>query len=666
MEPSSSTATTLSQKLEDTGVRAIVALTHFCELHGPNLMFCTQMFSLSPSSSANASPSYDLLSSICAADGGSATPLLNLDKIWSSLGLVTASSSSSASVSPCASASSSPTSSPPLSSRSPSRSRSYSSSSSASSSSSSSSSSSASTSEIGNMTPGCPSCNCLPTDSGFLSFDSLTPATIASLQEKSSSKEDGEEAETKAAEAKDKHKQNSRTQQTHQPTTTTSSAGERIYVTLRYPAPLYSLLRTACVRSLSCEFCPGREGACCFGDEINGYALSYVFKLHDLQARGFVRWYSLLFIHPSMHAIAASWDIITSDFQHIIKELQERVEHTFVKEKNEREELDKAAGVNGGHRNASHLANNKASAKLSAAILNRNLLPSTSHFPSGPGAFRRRQVHNSAPLRGLADLYGDGMLYRRLHTYFSCTLRDWDQFLYTSPRLHASITLPPSQQTPRKFATLSMMNGGATGSAMVSHESTIQQQSKGEIDEDDGTIFRSSQQLFQAVGAKKMKAIIYNVATGNQLVVRGPNAALVTSILRLMKQLIPPQCCSVMEFEHEYHASWECNFLGLSSEAKIPDYIFQNSSFAYVVDIVPRSSASSPRTPLEEELAELSVTSVGSLLTKKHWTEYNYVCSGHASQDTTFARSILELLAQQLPNAVETKKVQAIRQEWIA
>lgn len=40
-----------------------------------------------------------------------------------------------------------------------------------------------------------------------------------------------------------------------------------IYITTRYPylSRLYPIVRQACVRSLSCEFCPGREGAIFFG-----------------------------------------------------------------------------------------------------------------------------------------------------------------------------------------------------------------------------------------------------------------------------------------------------------------------------------------------------------------------------------------------------------------
>lgn len=44
---------------------------------------------------------------------------------------------------------------------------------------------------------------------------------------------------------------------------------------------VFSFLRRACVRSLSCEVCPGREGPLFFGDAESGYVFSYAFFLRD-------------------------------------------------------------------------------------------------------------------------------------------------------------------------------------------------------------------------------------------------------------------------------------------------------------------------------------------------------------------------------------------------
>lgn len=44
-----------------------------------------------------------------------------------------------------------------------------------------------------------------------------------------------------------------------------------------------NLLKHACVRSLSCEVHPGKEGVCYFGDEYRGHVLSHTFTLKDAQ-----------------------------------------------------------------------------------------------------------------------------------------------------------------------------------------------------------------------------------------------------------------------------------------------------------------------------------------------------------------------------------------------
>ena len=58
----------------------------------------------------------------------------------------------------------------------------------------------------------------------------------------------------------------------------------------------FSSLRRAIVRTLSGEQLPrGREsGPLWFGDSHNGYTIAYVFRLHDMHARGRLRYYALL------------------------------------------------------------------------------------------------------------------------------------------------------------------------------------------------------------------------------------------------------------------------------------------------------------------------------------------------------------------------------------
>lgn len=61
------------------------------------------------------------------------------------------------------------------------------------------------------------------------------------------------------------------------------------------------------LHSLTTELCPGREGPVLFGDDENGYALSYLFKLHDAYARGETRFYSLMVLMTDRVFLISCW-----------------------------------------------------------------------------------------------------------------------------------------------------------------------------------------------------------------------------------------------------------------------------------------------------------------------------------------------------------------------
>ncbi|KAJ9666522.1 hypothetical protein H2201_003445 [Coniosporium apollinis] len=70
------------------------------------------------------------------------------------------------------------------------------------------------------------------------------------------------------------------------------------YITTRQPtsASAYSLLRRSCIRTLSCEMLPrgSPSGPLVFGDPVAGYTIAYIFRLPDPRARGKLRTYALI------------------------------------------------------------------------------------------------------------------------------------------------------------------------------------------------------------------------------------------------------------------------------------------------------------------------------------------------------------------------------------
>jgi folliculin len=77
------------------------------------------------------------------------------------------------------------------------------------------------------------------------------------------------------------------------------------------------------VRSLSCELCPGREGPMIFSEsEGRLHALSYMFKVHDFEARGYYRWYSLILVLQDSTKLFSAYDLVTAKFRQIVERIQ--------------------------------------------------------------------------------------------------------------------------------------------------------------------------------------------------------------------------------------------------------------------------------------------------------------------------------------------------------
>lgn len=124
---------------------------------------------------------------------------------------------------------------------------------------------------------------------------------------------------------------------------------------------LFSVVRQACVRSLSCEVwvcviyifhslkwvllllllftsfvsiyslsfilfwlkvCPGREGPIFFGDEQQGFVFSHTFFIKDSLARGFQRWYSIVMVAMDRIYLINSWPFLLRHLKLTIQSLQ--------------------------------------------------------------------------------------------------------------------------------------------------------------------------------------------------------------------------------------------------------------------------------------------------------------------------------------------------------
>lgn len=162
------------------------------------------------------------------------------------------------------------------------------------------------------------------------------------------------------------------------------------YLSSRSPAQAsrYSQVRQACIRSLSCELVPAQTGPILFGDQQTGYTIAVVFKLSDSKSRGGRRTYALLCMSMNQKSLMQSWNVISSVFQSLVHEIQ-------------------LAAVEKAARDAHGTSTSSAGTSL----------PSVGS--RGPESFlRRRAPGDGSSARSLADLIGNDHFFVNIHSAF--------------------------------------------------------------------------------------------------------------------------------------------------------------------------------------------------------------------------------------------------------
>ncbi|KIY03231.1 uncharacterized protein Z520_01698 [Fonsecaea multimorphosa CBS 102226] len=177
------------------------------------------------------------------------------------------------------------------------------------------------------------------------------------------------------------------------------------YLTAKSPADResYAQLRASVIRTLSCELLPRgmSDGPFCFGDSNTGYTIAYVFRLTDPKARGRRRAYAFLALagkdaSRAFEACPMLWE----SFARMAKGIETAAQKQRLKEEKEAE-LD-------------------TSGKSTA----RNYTPVSSFLTArtvDPDGHPRR-VGQATP-RSLAEIVGDENIFTFLHQYFVAILR---------------------------------------------------------------------------------------------------------------------------------------------------------------------------------------------------------------------------------------------------
>lgn len=210
------------------------------------------------------------------------------------------------------------------------------------------------------------------------------------------------------------------------------------YLTAKSPdnPESFAQLRASVIRTLSCELLPRgmSDGPFCFGDSNTGYTIAYVFRLTDPKARGRRRAYAFVALagkdaSRAFQACPMLWEAFASMAKGIESAAQRHQDTQRRKEE---------AGA------------------TSPDAKPRNYTPVSSFLTSrstDPDGHPRRAGH-TAP-RSLAEIVGDENIFTILHQYFVALLRCLgDQFgglpLAEKPSVYQSI----GEESPR-FAKVS-------------------------------------------------------------------------------------------------------------------------------------------------------------------------------------------------------------------
>lgn len=340
------------------------------------------------------------------------------------------------------------------------------------------------------------------------------------------------------------------------------------YIGSQYPfhPEIFSIVRQACVRSLSCEVCPGREGPIFFGDENRGHVYSHTFFIKDSQARGFQRWYSIIVVMMDKIFLLNSWPFLTKHLRTVIDELQEKANKVYQMEQ----------------------------AECPQRVVRLNSVTSMT-----PGNFRRQRGSSKA-MRSLQELTNDKDVYASLHLWFTWLLkaggnRMTEKLLEGPPTEDTVIDLEKQEETKEGFVMIftkkvTNESNGVAGPTSSGPDVELMDAAKMKV--------KSIRHLWKILGKQKFHLIAYNVIIGNQIIVLCDDKDLTSSIIHQLKILLPRGCVNDIPYSSIYIDSWKCNFLGLPKNSTLPPHVLL-SELHLIIEITPKDKSASSDNPMD-------------------------------------------------------------------
>ncbi|XP_052434343.1 folliculin isoform X1 [Carassius gibelio] len=345
---------------------------------------------------------------------------------------------------------------------------------------------------------------------------------------------------------------------------------------------LFSVVRQACVRSLSCEVCshqlinlnliicicvifvyylllqvcPGREGPIFFGDEQHGFVFSHTFFIKDSLARGFQRWYSIVVVAMDRIYLINSWPFLLRHLRLTIQSLQNTALKVFDSEQ---------------------------------CVCPQRAVRMNSAF--SPAVFPHQRSGNAA--RSLTSLTQHPNLWASLHSSFSwllkaCGSRLTEKLLEGAPTEDTLVLIERQTEQEEEMSGWEGAEGGGSNPQPSQSESVQAKDFQfDDVRQEDllGPKFKSLRHLRQVLGASDFRQLAWHVLMGNQVMWRGADPGLIQSAFNVLKALLPVGCVRAIPYSPHYEEAYRCNFLGLSPDVPIPAHV-SSSEFSVLVDVL--------------------------------------------------------------------------------
>ncbi|KAM9722739.1 folliculin [Menidia menidia] len=319
---------------------------------------------------------------------------------------------------------------------------------------------------------------------------------------------------------------------------------------------LFSVVRQACVRSLSCEVCPGREGPIFFGDEQHGFVFSHTFFIKDSLARGFQRWYSIVMVAMDRIYLINSWPFLLRHLKLTIQSLQSTALKVFDSEQ---------------------------------GVFPQRAMRMNSVF--SPAVLPHQRNGNAA--RSLTSLTQHPNLWASLHSSFSWLLkasgsRLTEKLLEGAPTEDTLVLIERQTEQEEEMSCWEGAEGG--GSKHHQTESSLSHDFLCDhLNDLPGPKIRSLRHLRQVLGVADFRQLAWHVLMGNQVIWRGADPGLIQSAFTELKSLLPVGCVRSVPYSPQYEEAYKCNFLGLSPDVPIPAHV-SSSEFSVLVDVTSEKS----------------------------------------------------------------------------